>query len=70
MKQFEKCAACGMSLLSARDYHPHAACQLFRLTQSSDKVESNIKSVIEYGMKAQELGLSSEEAMRDLTKVR
>lgn len=67
--EFKKCATCGMNLLSSTDYHPHVACQLFRQTHSSDKVESGLKSVIEYGMKAQKLGLSSEQAMRDITKV-
>jgi hypothetical protein len=65
-----KCTQCGMLLLSPTDYHTYAACQLFRYTLNSDKVEANIRAIIEYGMRAQEAGITAEQAMRDTRLVR
>jgi hypothetical protein len=67
---FTKCAACGMLTYSARDFHPYAACVMFRQTSSSEKVEANLRHVVEYGMKAQASGVDLETAMCDITKVR
>jgi hypothetical protein len=66
MNEFSKCARCGMNLLSATDYHPFAACVMFQGLKDGDRVEANIKAVIEYGMKAQAAGISAEQAMRDI----
>jgi hypothetical protein len=37
---------------------------------NSDKVESNLRAVVEYGMRAERGGVSLETAMRDISKVR
>lgn len=65
----EKCAECKMPLHGPRDYHPFAACELFKHLHRSDTVEANLQAVVEYGMKAQEKGLTAEQAMRDMTIV-
>lgn len=67
--EFSKCAGCGMLTLSNVDYHPYAACVMFKRLLSSEKVEASLKAVIEYGMKAERAGLSPEEAIRDIRKV-
>ena len=64
-----KCHGCGMVTHGPRDYHPFAACELFKTIRNGDTVEANIRAVVEYGMKAQQQGVSLEVAMRDLTKV-
>jgi len=61
----DKCAACGMPMPKdgpAR-YHPHLACLAFRACHNSATIDANLKAVIEYGMRAQRLGVSAEEAM-------
>lgn len=67
--EFTKCAQCGMLTLSAVDYHPYAACVIFARTRQSDKVESNLKAIVEYGMAAERAGVSAEQAMRDIRLV-
>lgn len=58
-----------MTTESTREYHPWAACELFKATRNSRSVIPNIAAVIEYGMKAQKAGVSVEEAMRDFNLV-
>jgi hypothetical protein len=59
-----------MLTFSITDYHPYAACVMFRQLSNSDKVESNLRAVVEYGMRAERGGVSLETAMRDISKVR
>jgi hypothetical protein len=68
--EFSTCAQCGMLTLSPSDYHPYAACVMFTHLRQSDKVESNLKAVIEYGMRAERAGISAEQAMRDMRLVK
>jgi len=70
MNEFKKCGCCGMPTNGAVEYHPYAACLMFHQTHSSIVVEANLKAVVEYGMLTAELGISLEDAMRDITKVR
>jgi hypothetical protein len=53
-----------------RAYHPFAMCLMFKQTHSSTTARENLKSVVEYGMRAQRLGLTIDEVMNDITKVR
>lgn len=68
--EFSSCAQCGMLALSPSDYHPYAACVMFAHLKSSEKVEANLRAVIEYGMRAQQAGISAEQAMREVRLVR
>lgn len=61
------CHGCGMLLTSVREYHPFAVCELYKATRDAKRVRANIRSVIEYGMRAERAGISAEDAMRDLT---
>jgi len=63
------CAGCGMLIDSVREYHPWVVCELFKAGRNSASVRANIKAVIEYGMKAQEVGVSAEDAMADFNSV-
>jgi hypothetical protein len=69
-KENTTCAGCGMLLSSPRDYHPFAACELFKRLRNGNQVEANLRAVVEYGMRAQASGLSLDDAMHDITKVR
>lgn len=53
----------------AAAYHPYAACVMFRQLSQSDKVESNLRTVVQYGMHAQAKGVSLPDAMRDIRMV-
>ncbi len=64
-----RCAACGMTTATPREYHPWAVCELFKATRDSKSVLGNIRAVIEYGMKAQKAVVSVEDAMADFNKV-
>lgn len=63
------CGQCGQLIETPREYHPYAACQLFKALRNSMQVRGNLKAVIEYGMKAQAKGVSVEDAMADFNKV-
>lgn len=65
-----KCHGCGMVTMGVRDYHPYAACVMFRQLGQGDKVEANLRAVVEYGMRAQQAGIPIETAMRDMTAMR
>ena len=62
------CSECGMSSTPA--YHPYAACLMFKATKHGGTVDANLRAVVEYGMKAQRLGVPLDTAMKDITKVR
>ena len=61
------CSACGMLVGLHRNYHPHAACLMFRGCHNRNTVDANLRAVVEYGMKAQAAGISLEKAMDDIT---
>jgi len=61
------CSACGMLVGQHRNYHPHAACLMFRGCYNGNTVDANLRAVVEYGMKAQAAGVPLEKAMDDIT---
>ncbi|MEO0467601.1 MAG: hypothetical protein AAF216_13755 [Pseudomonadota bacterium] len=63
------CFNCGMHTNSPAEYHPYAACLMFEAARDGDTVEANLRAVVEYGMRAQALGLSLDEAMSDIRLV-
>jgi len=60
-----RCAGCGMTTETPREYDPFAVCKLFDALHNSETVRGNIRAVIEYGMKAERLGVSIDTAMSD-----
>jgi hypothetical protein len=46
----DHCAECGMACLPG-DYHPYAACVMYRQCRQSEKVESWLKQIMDYGAK-------------------
>lgn len=63
------CSLCGMHVEENAGYHPYAACLMFQQCRNGNTVDSNLKAVVEYGMKAQEKGLSLDEAMKNISSV-
>jgi hypothetical protein len=41
------CASCGMILNDAAEYHPLAVCYVFKVSLSSERTRSHVKSLIE-----------------------
>lgn len=64
------CSQCGMTTHGPQDFHPFAACLMFKECGNGNTVEANLQFVVEYGMKAQRRGLSIAEAMHEASKVR
>jgi hypothetical protein len=58
-----------MTIETPREYHPFAVCAMFKILLNSNQVRGNIKPVIEYGMKAQRLGVSIDDALADFNTV-
>lgn len=63
------CAACGMATKHVAEFHPHAACLMFKATKDADAVRANLKYVMEYGRRALEHGLTAQAALEDITMV-
>lgn len=66
--QMDRCA-CGMLIAGPREYHPHAACTLFKQLKSSEHVFHSLSAVVEYGMRAQRAGVDLDQAMHDFGTV-
>lgn len=64
-----RCAGCGMTLKEPYEYHPYAACELFKATGSSESARLNIRAMIRYGMDAERQGVSLDDACGDLRRV-
>jgi len=43
------CAECGMVLLDPAEYHPYAACAMYKQWQDSHAVRVNLKSIMQHG---------------------
>lgn len=43
------CAECGMTMEKPGEYHPYAACLMFKACHSSTTVRANLSAVVEYG---------------------
>jgi hypothetical protein len=65
----DTCSACGMPC-RVPEYHPYAACLMFKQTHNSATVFSNLKAVVEYGMQAERAGVSADKAMRQILGLR
>ncbi len=52
------------------EFHPYAACTMFRQLRDGVKVKANLRFVVAFGMKAQRRGIDLDTAMRDITSVR
>lgn len=63
------CSACGMSVPKATAFHPFAACLMFKGCHNGNTVDANLRSVVEYGMRAQKAGVPLDEAMRNINAV-
>lgn len=63
------CTNCGMDNCEAPKYHPYLACLAFRECKDGNKVEANLRAVVEYGMKAERAGISLKTAMSDISMV-
>lgn len=50
-QQIPACAECGMVLDSPDEYHPYAACLMYKQTRDRNVVIENLKKVIEDGIK-------------------
>ena len=46
---FPACAECGMTLAHPNEYHPYAACLMYKSCKDRDTVLDNLQSVIDYG---------------------
>ena len=53
MSENVRCAECGMETKPG-EYHPYAACLMFKASHSSDVVRANLGAVIEHGEKRAE----------------
>lgn len=42
------CAECGMTV-EPNEYHPYAACLMFKACYSAEVVRANLNAVLEYG---------------------
>ena len=60
-----KCQECGMEC-EPKEYHPYAACLMFKQTGSKAQVRGNLNAVVEYGKQLQQPSDSSieNESMR------
>lgn len=62
------CVWCGMSV-SPLAYHPFAACMMFRSAKDGSAVEANLRAVVDFGMQAQQCGITIETAMKNIAVV-
>lgn len=52
-----------------REYHPMAACTLFKVLLNGAHARANLAAAVKYGMKAERAGVSLEDAMSDFNLV-
>jgi hypothetical protein len=45
----QKCCECGMVVERSNNYHPYAACLMYKACKSETTVRENLAAVIEYG---------------------
>jgi hypothetical protein len=43
------CYGCGMAVGAEDEYHPHAACLMFRACEDAAQVNDNLAAVVEHG---------------------
>lgn len=47
--QTTPCVECGMVPLRDREYHPYAACLMFKTSRDGDVVRKNLQAVLDEG---------------------
>ena len=57
MSEIIRCAECGMQV-EPGEYHPYAACLMFKACQNADTVRGNLQDVAEHGAKRAEYVIS------------
>ena len=64
------CAECGMIISRRGEYHPYAACLIFKACGSGSETRANLSRVVDYGMRTSKQKRSLESGMLNLTNVR
>ena len=67
MSKFRSCIICSMPRNGVKEFHPYAACSMFKVCHNSRTVHENLRAVVEYGMEAERAGVSLDRAMNDIT---
>lgn len=62
------CQECGMTVPRAGEYHSFAVCLIYKQCQNRQSTIENIRSTIEYGMRAERQGKTIEQAMAGLVE--
>jgi len=73
MSERRRCAECGMQLVSPNEYHPYAACAMYRQEKDAHAVRMNIKAILEHGKATSEKNdgriAELEQALRGLLEI-
>lgn len=67
MNDDDLCTECGMRS-KVGEYHPYAACLMFKASHSSNIVRANLQDVVEYGMRAQQAEVTARDAMEKIVR--
>ncbi len=64
-----RCAECGMVLFEPTEYHPYAACLMFKASRDSLATRANLHQVVNYGRELEAKdGARSRERQRAMRK--
>lgn len=63
------CAGCGMGCYPA-EYHPHAACTIFKATRSSSETRAALEQVYAFGFRSGEIAAAQVLRLRAKSRVR
>lgn len=61
----KRCGECGMLVFPA-EYHPYAACVMYRQIKQAEKVYDLLRDVLMYGYDAANKGIDLDVAMRNI----
>ncbi len=61
----KKCGECGM-IVFQNEYHPYAACILYKQTRQAEKVQDLLRDIASYGYQAAENGVALKDALRNI----
>lgn len=53
MSKEERCHSCGMPLEQENEYHPYAACLMFKACGDAETVRANLNGVVSWGVQAE-----------------
>lgn len=59
----DKCHECGMPVSSVYEYHPYAACLMFKACHDSGKVRENLEAVLQHGAEESSFRLQRAEGL-------